>query len=225
MSEYFYDDASFFSAKPHGVGVIKQIDTKEYWLIDRGESKSSDVLITLSWDERTTPLELLTNAEDELHIIRWDEQQQLWVDEGGVVDMSTKTVTTVGSVKNYGFFTFGTIKKDWTEDGDVVIYNLVTPNGDGKNDYFTISNIHHYPNNKVEIYDRWGVKVYETTHYDSAGDGSVNVFTGYSDGRVTIDKHKKLPSGTYYYVVTYEYTDASGSRMIKKAANLHLETN
>jgi len=52
-----------------------------------------------------------------------------------------------------------------------------------------------------------GVKVYETTNYDPNGDGSVNVFNGYSQGRVTIGKNSKLPSGTYYYVVNYEYTD------------------
>ncbi|MBB1141046.1 gliding motility-associated C-terminal domain-containing protein, partial [Myroides sp. WP-1] len=152
-------------------------------------------------------------------------QQQLWVDEGGVVDMSSKEITTVSAVKGYGFFTLATVKKDWILDGDIVIYNLVTPDGDGKNDYFIIDNIKKYPNNTVEIYNRWGVRVYETKGYDPSGDGSSNVFRGYSEGRVTVDKNKKLPSGTYYYVVTYEYQDASGSRMIKKAANLHLETN
>jgi len=88
-----------------------------------------------------------------------------------------------------------------------------------------LSNIHNYSNNKVEIFNRWGARVYETRGYDPYGDGSSNVFRGYSDGKATIDKGTKLPSGTYYYVITYEYTDSNGSRMIKKAANLHLETN
>ena len=157
-------------------------------------------------------------------MIRWDSKQQIWVDEGGVVDMSTKEVTTIGTVKGYGIFTLGTVKKDWILDGDIVIYNLVTADGDGKNDYFIIDNIKNYPN-KVEIFNRWGARVYETTNYDPKGDGSSNVFRGYSEGKVTVDKGTKLPSGTYYYVITYEYKDANGSRMIKKAANLHLETN
>ncbi|WGU69237.1 T9SS type B sorting domain-containing protein [Capnocytophaga canimorsus] len=33
------------------------------------------------------------------------------------------------------------------------------------------------------------------------------MFRGISNGRVTVDADKKLPQGTYYYVL--EYTDAS----------------
>jgi len=225
MGQYIYDDAAFFASRPNKVGVIKTINDKEYWVIDRGNNQQSDVLLTLSWDESTTSPDVLSNPEEELHIVRWDDKQQQWVDEGGVVDMSTKEVTTIGTVKGYGIFTLGTVKTDWILDGDIVIYNLVTPNGDGKNDYFIIDNIKNYPNNKVEIFNRWGARVYETRGYDPKGDGSSNVFRGYSEGKVTVDKGSKLPSGTYYYVITYEYTDANGSRMIKKAANLHLENN
>lgn len=225
VGQYVEADHRFFKARPTAAGVIKELDRNEYWLIDKSNNTQSDILLTLSWDERTTPAELLKDPENELHIVRWDAKQQLWVDEGGVVDMSAKEITTISTVKGYGFFTLATVKKDWLLDGDVVIYNLVTPDGDGKNDYFIIDNIRKYPNNTVEIYNRWGVKVYETNGYDPLGDGSSNVFKGYSEGRVTVDKSKKLPSGTYYYVVTYEYKDDNGSRMIKKAANLHLETN
>ena len=225
MGEYIYGDAAFFASRPNKVGVIEMINDKEYWVIDRGNNQESDILLTLTWDELTTSAAVLSNPEEELHIVRWDGKQQLWVDEGGVVDMSTKEVTTIGTVKGYGIFTLGKVKKDWILDGDIVIYNLVTPDGDGKNDYFIIDNIKNYPNNKVEIFNRWGARVYETRGYDPLGDGSSNVFRGYSEGKVTVDKGSKLPSGTYYYVITYEYTDSHGSRMIKKAANLHLENN
>lgn len=201
------------------------MNTKEYWKLEGKLKKEETVILSLSWDEETTLPSLLKNPEKELHIIRWDDKQKLWVDEGGVVDMSTRTVTTPTKIKKFGYFTLGTVQDDWILDDGVVIYNLVTPDGDGKNDYFIIDNINKYPNNRVEIYNRWGVKVFETTQYDPQGDGSSNVFRGQSDGKITVDKKKKLPSGTYYYIVTYEYKDANGSRMIKKAANLHLETN
>ncbi len=225
LSRYVYNDQAFFEGRSHAVGVINKINTSEYWIINNAASNKSDVLVTLSWDDETTSPNVLTNPEEELHIIRWDEEAQLWVDEGGVVDMSTKEVTTIGTVKGYGIFTFGTVKKDWILDGDIVIYNLVTPDGDGKNDYFIIDHIKNYPNNKVEIYNRWGVRVYETTGYDPEGDGSSNVFKGYSEGKRVANQGNKLANGTYYYVITYEYTDANGSRTIKKAANLHLESN
>ena len=225
VAEYKLKDTAFFTAHATKAGVVKEVNTVEYWKLEGKLKNEETVILSLTWDERLTPPTILKNPESDLHILRWDEKQQLWVDEGGVVDMSTRTVTTPAKIKDFGYFTLGTVKEDWVLDGDVVIYNLVTPDGDGKNDYFIIDNINKYPNNKVEIYNRWGVKVFETNNYDPLGDGSTNVFTGYSEGKVTVDRKKKLPSGTYYYILTYEYTDANGSRMIKKAANLHLETN
>ncbi|MCC9043816.1 gliding motility-associated C-terminal domain-containing protein [Myroides sp. M-43] len=222
QGKYNLDDKNFFKARATKSGVINLLDTREYWTIDKGNDNSQgDIMLTLSWDERTTPKELLANPEKELHIVRWDAKQQLWVDEGGVVDLDKKEITTPTSVRGYGFFTLATVNTDLILDGDIVIYNLVTPDGDGKNDYFIIDNITKFPNNTVEVYNRWGVKVYNTSNYDSAG----NVFRGYSDGRVTINKNEKLPSGTYYYIVNYEYKDAKGSRMIKKSGYLQLESN
>lgn len=219
VGKYILHDHDFFRTNNAKSEVIAFLDEKEYWKIEKGNAVSDDIMLTLSWDERTTPKELLKDPTNELHIVRWDEQQQLWVDKGGVVDVSAKEITTSAQVKGYGYFTLATVKTDWILDGDVVIYNLVTPDGDGKNDYFIIDNINRFPNNKVEIYNRWGVRVFETTSYDSNG----NVFRGYSDGRVTINKNEKLPTGTYFYIVSYEYANNSGSRMIKKSGYLHLE--
>ena len=42
------------------------------------------------------------------------------------------------------------------EDDDIVVYELVTPNGDGTNDVLIIGNIQDFPNNTVRIYNRWG---------------------------------------------------------------------
>ncbi|KUF44608.1 MAG: gliding motility-associated C-terminal domain-containing protein [Flavobacterium sp.] len=220
--KYNLDDKNFFRARNAKSGVINLLNEREYWTVDKGTDNSEgNIMLTLSWDERTTPKELLTDPEKELHIVRWDAKQQLWVDEGGVVDLAKKEITTPANVRGYGFFTLATVKTDLILDGDIVIYNLVTPDGDGKNDYFIIDNINKFPNNTVEIYNRWGVKVYETKSYDSAG----NVFRGYSDGRVTVNKGEKLPTGTYFYIVNYEYKGTKGSHMVKKSGYLHLESN
>ncbi|MHC5310861.1 gliding motility-associated C-terminal domain-containing protein [Myroides sp. LJL116] len=223
---YILEDKAFFRARPYVSGVINILDKNEYWIVEKGSSNhKEDILLTLSWDERTTPAELLKDPEKELHIVRFDPYENLWVDEGGIVDLANKEITTPTAVKGYGFFTLATVKTDLILDGDVVIYNLVTPNGDGKNDYFEIENLHKFPDNRVEIFNRWGVKVFETSNYDAKGDGSVNVFRGYSEGRVTVDKNQMLPTGTYYYVLTYEYTGTNGNSTIKKAGYLHLETH
>ena len=88
----------------------------------------------------------------------------------------------------------------------IVPYNGMSVNGDGKNDYFHIGGIERYPNNVVRIYNRWGVKVFETEGYDNV----TRVFRGISNGRVTIEQADKLPQGTYYYVI--EYYDSNNNK-------------
>ncbi|WP_416443777.1 Ig-like domain-containing protein [Leeuwenhoekiella sp. A16] len=87
---------------------------------------------------------------------------------------------------------------------DIIIHNVMTPNGDGMNDIFMIQNIENFPNNTVEIFNRWGVQVYKAKGYNPMTD---NVFRGYSDGRATIRRGERLPTGTYYYVVNYETSE------------------
>ncbi|WP_442267608.1 DUF7507 domain-containing protein [Tenacibaculum sp. ZS6-P6] len=80
------------------------------------------------------------------------------------------------------------------ENDDVIIYNIFTPNNDGDNDLFVIGGIESFPNNRLEIFNRWGNLVYKKSGYD-------NTWNGTSNGRVTIQVNEKLPTGTYYYVL------------------------
>lgn len=90
---------------------------------------------------------------------------------------------------------------DSNTDGDgVVVYNAVTPNGDGAYDVLTIENIENFPDNSVRIYNRWGVLVFSTRSYNTQG----NVFDGTSEGRATVAGDNKLPTGTYFYVLEYQ---------------------
>ena len=75
--------------------------------------------------------------------------------------------------------------------------DLVDPNMNGG--AFIIRNIESFPDNTVKIYNRWGVKVFETQGYDNQG----NVFRGISNGRATIQENEQLPVGVYYYVIKY----------------------
>lgn len=47
------------------------------------------------------------------------------------------------------------------------IPNVITPSGDGKNDYFFIPKLNLYPENYLRIYDRWGMVVYESKNYEN----------------------------------------------------------
>ncbi len=85
---------------------------------------------------------------------------------------------------------------------DLVIYNYVSANNDGVNDVFVIENITNdcYVENTVEIYNRWGVKVYHGDNYNN----TTVAFKGISEGRATFNKDKELPTGTYYYILKYK---------------------
>ena len=109
-----------------------------------------------------------------------------------------------------------TLSVTTTEACEIVVFSLVTPNGDGENDYFQIVGIDSHPDNTVQIFNRWGVLVYETTAYDSKG----NVFKGISEGRVTMKKNEQLPVGTYYYVLKYKHSNTGET--ISKSSYLYI---
>jgi len=90
-------------------------------------------------------------------------------------------------------------------DTEIEVFNVITPNGDGVHDVLSITGLENYPTNTIKIYNRWGVLVYTTNAYNTEG----NVFDGTSEGRVTVDADRKLPVGTYFYILDYE--DAAGN--------------
>lgn len=218
---YFFENSDELHSHELKAGIITAINDQEYWTIER--ESDDDVLITLSWREETTPRFIINAAEDDKVIItRWDEATNMWVDEGGVANVNEQTVTTV--VSGYGLFTLAKVGKK--DPGNVTVYTGVTPNDDGINDYFFID----IPNDgsvrdlKVKIFNRWGVQVYESDDYGVNRD----VFRGYSSGRATINKNEQLPSGTYFYVLDYEYGDPDDPTDInrhKQAGYLYLSGN
>jgi len=52
-----------------------------------------------------------------------------------------------------------------TENIDIIISEVLTPNGDGKNNVLKIANIELYPDNKVTLLDRYGVEVNKWTAF------------------------------------------------------------
>jgi len=83
------------------------------------------------------------------------------------------------------------------------IPNGFSPNGDGINDVFMIRNLQIlYPNFKLEIYNRWGNRVYKYKHNGNPS-WEPTWFDGFSNGRMTIQKSNRLPVGTYYYLLYF----------------------
>lgn len=99
---------------------------------------------------------------------------------------------------------------------DVTVYNFVSVDNDGLNEIFTIDGITFYPENNVQIFNRWGILVYEINGYNNADKS----FGGRSEGRVTVEANSNLPEGTYYYVI--KYTKLRSEIRMEKTGYLYL---
>ena len=82
---------------------------------------------------------------------------------------------------------------------EFIINNGITPNNDGLNDFLQIDCIENYLDNNIQIFNRWGVLVFERDRYDNVN----NAFRGISEGRVTVKKGDLLPTGTYFYILRF----------------------
>lgn len=79
-------------------------------------------------------------------------------------------------------------------EGNIIVYNGVSPNEDGKNDYFKLENIQLLePENKVTIYNRWGSKVFDIENYNNDDKRFIGVN---NNGNL-------LPSGVYFYKIEF----------------------
>lgn len=76
-----------------------------------------------------------------------------------------------------------------TVNNGLVIPNTFSPNGDDINDTWVILGIENYPNNLVEIYTRWGQKIYQSSSYSElkAWDGDIG--------------SGKANESVYYYII------------------------
>jgi gliding motility-associated-like protein len=102
------------------------------------------------------------------------------------VASNTVDVTyTVSAIYGLGCITSDTMR--------VLIYPEIritsgfSPNNDGKNDQWIIDHIDQFPENTVEIYNRWGEQLFYSRGYETPFDGK------YKGGN--------LPVGTYYYII------------------------
>ncbi|KAA3440612.1 T9SS type B sorting domain-containing protein [Rufibacter hautae] len=70
---------------------------------------------------------------------------------------------------------------------EIFIPNVLTLNKDGMNDDWEIQNIEKYPNCTVEVYNRWGIKLFSSKGYGTRWDGTY--------------QGKPLPVAAYYYII------------------------
>lgn len=100
----------------------------------------------------------------------------------------TTTYTVTGTNAN-GCVSSQAITIQVADDYQIKPINILTPDGDGKNDKFVIENIDYYPNNTLKVFDRSGRIVYTKRGYANEWDGTYN--------------GSPLATDTYYYVIDF----------------------
>ncbi|MDR7372433.1 gliding motility-associated C-terminal domain-containing protein [Flavobacterium aquidurense] len=95
---------------------------------------------------------------------------------------------------------------DACDQDQINIAQVITPNGDGINDTWVITNIETYTNSVIRVFNRWGAEVFFARNYQ-------NDWNGHSNGN-----SRSLPeSSSYYYQI-----DLDGDGSIDKEGWIYI---
>lgn len=97
-------------------------------------------------------------------------------------------VTTADGCQGLDSLVVIQIPRNWPEPDYGNLQNVITPNGDGLNDYLNLEEITANRDVKFVLHNRWGDEVYTKLHYDGQWHGQNN-------------GGDPLPDGTYYYIL------------------------
>ncbi len=123
-----------------------------------------------------------------------------WANANGIIDGQNTAVLTVRPSQNTTYTVTATNANGCSQTASITILveddmqlvagtNILTPNGDGKNDFLVIKNIDMYPNNEIRIFDIAGRLIYKKKGYDNSWAGTLN--------------GSPLSKGTYYYIIDF----------------------
>lgn len=79
-------------------------------------------------------------------------------------------------------------------------YTGITPNGDDFNDYWHVDNAQFFINKTVQIFNRYGSKVWESDDYNNQGGSFIGL---HKNGN-------RLPDGTYFYIAKFDASTYKG---------------
>lgn len=134
----------------------------------------------------------------------WDPTQTL-INQNSATPIALPVNTTtycVAGVDANGCVNYDCMILTVIPSDELIVYNSFSPNNDGVNEIFYITNILKYPESKLEVYNRNGKLVFEESPY-------LNDWNGRIDGT-------DLPCATYYYILY----PGSGQAKIKGAVTI-----
>jgi gliding motility-associated-like protein len=107
--------------------------------------------------------------------------------EDPVASPSSTTTYTLLVIDDNNCEASGSIKITVSGRSNISVPNAFSPNGDGINDTWVITNLSVYPGATVDVFNRYGQAVFHSENSSKAWDGTYN--------------GKPLPVGTYYYII------------------------
>lgn len=191
---YFFENPlDVYLAHNDSKNEIVAISTNEFWKLEG----SSSVSITLSWNDRSAIAELTSNTQF-LTIVAYHKETNEWQDLGSLEttgSINEGFVTSDNFIPNdYEVISFGTVGTAAPLSHKGYHY-IVTPNNDGINDFLYIPELEEYESNTMQIFDRNGLKVFETENYTNEFKGTT------STSIAAFNRDTGLPSGIYFYLI------------------------
>ena len=83
---------------------------------------------------------------------------------------------------------------------ELKFYNLITVNNNSSNYKLTITGIEKFPENEIQIFNRYGEIVWNGLKYNNIS----NYFAGKANVSGVFMENNYLPTGTYYFVINYD---------------------
>ena len=172
---------------------IAAINSLEFWHLEGNEIST----VTLTWNRRSNMGAIAADAAS-ITVVGWNISEGRWTDLGNVAvsgDLDSGFVSSFSFVPNeYAILTLGSL----AEPLELLTLDnyIVTPNGDGINDFLEIPELIDNPNNSIRIFDRRGLKVFEMENYSGEFNGFSNV------DNLVLERDLGLPDGVYFYLVT-----------------------
>jgi len=199
---YFFESPDSPTTFPQGFDTqnraqnLNAVSTSEFWRLE-GEVPST---IQISWNTDSN-IGAVVSDIDNLTLVGWSKTANQWQNigsTGNAGDLSSGFLTSFSFVPDaYEILTFGdggNIPPGEPLDAIALDNYLVTPNGDGVNDRLVFPELAQSPSNSVQIYDRFGLKVFEKDNYTDEFDGFSTA------GSFVLNQGDGLPSGVYFYV-------------------------
>jgi len=194
---YFSENPSFPLSLNEGFNTasfapsLDAVSSLEFWLIDAAGTAA----LTVNWDPNSA-LSSLTANVDAITVVGWNSLIRQWVplpvqNRSGTLD---EGFITTGPVipDQFSVLTFGVLNEP---DEVLTLDNyFLSPNGDNVNDRLVIEELLQSPNNRLVIFNRAGLKVFELDNYTNEFDGNANT------GSTFYGTDIGLPEGVYYYI-------------------------